>query len=355
MLKTLFTILGVSFFLVGGSRGADLLDYERPFLGELQAHRIREDPTPKKVLIELGEKLFFDPRLSGSGRTSCSTCHDPNYGWAEPQPTSIFDTQRRGPRNALSILNTAFFPRLMWDGRFGSLEEQAFGPFTVHGEMGITIEHAAHRIAGFPEYQHLFHIAYSEPPTPQGIVTAIAAFERTIVSGPCRFDRFYVEGDGRALSPFEQFGYRIFTTKGGCVNCHVLPKDESEGYPLFTDFAYHNLGVGFRGGRFNDVGVFAQNRAHGNLGAFRTPSLRNVAVTGPYMHDGSLETLRDVVEFYNAGGGPNPNQSPFIHPLGLSDKEKAALVAFLGSLTSVEYERGDRISGPRGRPFASRE
>jgi cytochrome c peroxidase len=297
-------------------------------------------------LPALGEKLFFDPILSGSGRTSCATCHDPNYAFAQPLRTSVFDSGQPGPRNAPSILTARYLPRLMWDGRIASLEAQVFAPIRRDGEMGIAIDEAAERLAADPVYSRLFVRILNQPPSPQGIAAALAAFERTLVTGWSRFDRFSLKGDERALSGFERFGFDVFRGKAGCAVCHPVPDPGAKNFGLFTDFAFHNLGVGFYRGGFPDRGLAAITGRKEHIGAFRTPPLRNVAVTAPYMHDGSLPTLRAVVEFYNAGGQPNPYITPVLHPLGLSDEEKDALVAFLNTLTTEDFGQ----HGPGARP-----
>lgn len=294
----------------------------------------RYSEAPTADTVALGRRLFFDPELSGSGRTACASCHSPEFAYADPRPVSISDDGQPGLRNAPSLLNVAFRPRLMWDGRFGALEEQAFGPFE-HGEMGNGIEDAAARIARNPGYRGEFVHAFGQPPSPDAIVRAIAAFERTLVTGNSRFDRFVLERDRQALSPLEQLGYDVFTTRGRCVSCHAVFSPGVTAFPLLTDFGFRNLGIGFGRDGFRDRGRAAVTLADADAGAFRTPSLRNVAATGPYMHDGSLRTLEEVVAFYDAGGRPNPNQSPILRPLDLSDRERDGLVAFLYSLSDL--------------------
>ena len=222
-------------------------------------------------------------------------------------------------------------PRLMWDGRFQSLEQQVFGPFQS-GEMGIPIEEAANRANSDPKYVALFRAALASFATPSGIAQAIAAWERTLITGPSRVDRFLLHNDHGVLSSLERDGYAVFTRRAGCANCHQPFPLQAGGRPgaraLFTDFQFHNIGVGYRS-NYSDTGRYEQSRHPAEWGSFRTPSLRNSARTAPYMHDGSFGTLEEVVEFYNAGGRPNPNVSPLIRPLGLSQHEKAALVAFL--------------------------
>jgi cytochrome c peroxidase len=224
----------------------------------------------------------------------------------------------------------------MWDGRFRTLEQQALSPFQ-RGEMGIGVDEAARRVSSDPHYVDLFRAALGHRPTPNGMALALAAFQRTLVSRPSRVDRFLVNNETAILTPLEQDGFDIFNGRAACSNCHQLfpfgPNGREDGQPLFTDFRFHNLGVGYGAGGFADAGRYGHSRIKAEWGAFRTPSLRNSARTPPYMHDGSLATLEDVVEFYSAGGRPNPNLSPLIRPLLLDDDEKAALVAFLRALT----------------------
>jgi cytochrome c peroxidase len=296
--------------------------------------------APRGELVALGERLFFDPGLSGSGQTACATCHNPAHGWAEPHPVSVSDSGKPGRRNAPTIINVAFAPTLMWDGRFRTLEEQALFPFRRSGEMGADIGEIIERLREDPGYSGQFEATLGEPPTPEGVGRAIAAFERTIVSYDSPFDRFWRDHNHSALNPLERHGYEVFTGKGECVSCHDVPHDHHE-QPLLTDFSFHNEGIGFRRGCFKDLGRARITHAARDKGAFRTPSLRNVALTAPYMHDGSLPTLEDVVDFYDAGGRHNPALSPELHPLYLSPDEKEALVAFLYSLTDPNYARND--------------
>lgn len=291
---------------------------------------VADDP-----LVLLGHKLFFDPRLSASGRTACASCHDPRHGYAQPRHVSISDNGQVGRRNSPSLLDVRVLPWLMWDGRFPSLEHQVFGPF-ASGEMGTPIHRAAQRLNADPEYLRLFGIALGDRPSPDGMARAIAAFERTIISRDSRVDRFLMHNDPGVLSPLELHGFEVFTRRAQCSNCHRLFPLALDGResnrPLFTDFQFHNLGVGFGPRGYADLGRHENTRNPADLGAFRTPSLRNSARTPPYMHDGSFATLEDVVGFYSAGARPNPNLSPLIRPLDLIDREKAALVQFLRAM-----------------------
>jgi cytochrome c peroxidase len=291
-----------------------------------------------KQIVILGQRLFFDPGLSASGHTACATCHDPQFAYGDPQRISLLDSGEPGIRHAPSLINVCFRPRLMWDGRFRSLEEQAFSPFRSDGEMGVSIEDAAGQISLDPSYSAQFFHVFGYPPSPHGIVEALAAYERTLVAGSSRFDRYFYYKDRLALSRWEQWGFEIFTRRANCASCHVISTPGIPAPPLFSDFRFRNTGVGFTEFGYVDSGVGAVTLSRHDWGSFRTPSLRNLAVTGPYMHDGSFRTLDDVVAFYNAGGRPNPNLDPIVKPLGLSVQEGSALVAFLYSLTDEQYQ-----------------
>jgi cytochrome c peroxidase len=287
--------------------------------------------TAGDAILALGKRLFFDPGLSGSGQTACASCHDPRFGYAQPRRVAVSDNGQFGRRNALPLLDVRWQPRLMWDGRFPSLETQAFGPFST-SEMGNSIDEAVHRLSADPQYRHLFYAAFGEMPTPEGLARAIAAFERTIVSPMSRVDRFLVRHDPGALSPMERYGFDVFTRRAPCATCHQLFPTAYNGRPMFTDFQFHNIGVGPQ--MFHDLGRYEQTRNPADWGAFRTPSLRTSVRTPPYMHNGSLASLEEVVEFYNAGGRPRLNVSPLIRPLHLYGEEKAALVAFLRAMAN---------------------
>jgi cytochrome c peroxidase len=292
-------------------------------------------------LAFLGQRLFFDVRLSGTGTTACASCHDPSYWFAEPRRVSISDSGHPGRRNAPSLLDVGFLPTLMWDGRFRTLEQQALGPFQ-RGEMGIGVDQAVKRVSSDPQYVQLFRAALGRWPSADGVARALAAFQRTLFSPASRVDRFLVNNEPAILTPVEQDGFYIFNQRAGCSRCHQLfplrPDGGQYSRPLLTDFRFHNLGVGYRFDGFADTGRYALSRLNAEWGAFRTPSLRNSVKTPPYMHDGSLATLEDVVEFYSAGGQPNPNLSPLIRPLFLDGYEKTALVAFLRALRDPDCE-----------------
>jgi cytochrome c peroxidase len=211
------------------------------------------------------------------------------------------------------------------------------GPFQT-GEMGINYGEAVQRLNADPEYLHLFQVALGSRPMIGGMSHALATFERTLISPVSRVDRFLMNNDKAILTPQEQHGFDVFSRKAPCSGCHQpFPQRQGGavlGRPLFTDFQYHNIGIGFGSGPggFADPGRYEHSREQKEWGWFRTPSLRNAARTAPYMHDGSLATLEEVVEFYNAGARPNPGLSPLIKPLGLDPREKAALVAFIRAM-----------------------
>jgi cytochrome c peroxidase len=286
--------------------------------------------TPEKV--RLGRLLFFDKRLSADGTISCATCHRPENAFSEPTPTSTGIKGQVGTRKAPPIVNAAFplVPVYFWDGRAKTLQEQAKGPIENPIEMGNTLTHAAKTIAGIPGYQKAFRELYGEaaPITADLIADAIAAFEATLFSGNSAWDR-YQAGDDNAVSAEVIRGAKLFQEKAECNQCHL-------GFN-FTDSRFHNLGVGWQASSqtYRDEG---RSKITGNpedLGAFKTPSLRDVALHAPYMHDGSIATLEEVVEHYNKGGTPGAkNLSPKIRKLNLTPAEVKALVAFMEALTS---------------------
>ncbi|MHB8877868.1 MAG: cytochrome-c peroxidase [Myxococcaceae bacterium] len=274
--------------------------------------------------VRLGAQLYFDGRLSADGTISCATCHAPATGWANHNPTDTGIHGQVGDRNSGSIIDSAYLRYQFWDGRAASLEEQALGPIHNPIEMGETLENVVRKLDAIPGYHSQFIAVFGgEGVTTDGIAKAIAAFERTIVSGPSPYDRF-VMGERSALSPAARRGLDLFNGKGHCSACHSGP--------AFSDQSFHNLGVGADKPK-PDPGREAITHDPRDRGRFKTPGLRNVAQTWPYLHDGSEKGLREVIDFYDRGGGPNPNLDPLMMPLGLTATEKAELVAFLEALT----------------------
>ncbi len=275
--------------------------------------------------IRLGQQLYFDPRLSADNTISCATCHDPATGWANHHKTDTGIRGQVGNRNSGTILDSAYMRFQFWDGRAASLEEQALGPIHNPIEMGETLEHVVVKLEAIPGYAAQFREVFGTPVNTDGIAKAIASFERTVISGPSPYDR-YLQGDRNALSRAAERGMHLFSGKAHCTPCHSGP--------MFSDQSFHNLGVGTDKPE-PDVGRFAVTKDPADWAAFKTPSLRNVALTFPYLHDGSEATLLDVINFYDRGGVPNRNLDPLMVPLQLTDREKADLVAFLESLTGT--------------------
>jgi cytochrome c peroxidase len=279
--------------------------------------------TPEK--IELGKRLYFDPRLSKDGTISCATCHNPKEGWAEHEPTSTGIKKQVGARNAPTIINAAYAKAQFWDGRAATLEEQALGPIANPVEMGHDIPAMIQDLSKVREYKELFRKAFgSEEVTKEGVAKAIAAFERTILSGNSPYDR-YQAGDKLALNAAQKRGMELF--EANCAACHSAP--------LFSNYQYYNAGVG--GDKHEpDPGRKKVTGKDSDLGKFRVPSLRNVAETWPYFHDGSAAKLEDAVALMAAGGKDNPNLSSILK--GVREAKLTAdnckdLVEFLKSLS----------------------
>ncbi len=280
---------------------------------------------------ELGRLLFFDKRLSADNTVSCGSCHVPQHAFAEPATFSKGIHGQLTARNAPSILNRAYGLAQFWDGRAATLEEQAKIPIAGPGEMGNSLEACASTVRGIAGYRTWFANAYgSDDVTIDRIAMAIATFERTVLSGNSPYDRF-IAGDKTALAADQLRGMKLFFRKTKCDRCH-------EG-PNFTTNSFHNTGVGADKPQ-PDEGRYAVTHDPKDWGAFKTPSLRNVAETGPYMHDGSLKSLEDVIEFYDRGGVLNKNLDPeMMKPLKLTRDEKADLVAFLRALSGEGWQK----------------
>ncbi|MBI2687280.1 MAG: cytochrome-c peroxidase [Acidobacteria bacterium] len=295
---------------------------------------IPADNPPTAETLALGKKLYFDPRLSSDGSVSCASCHSPEHGFSDGRKTAMGVRKQFGKRNAPAVVNAAYSPRQFWDGRAASLEEQAAGPIANPIEMDLPHTECAVRINDDPEYKTMFAKAFGHGAiTMPHIQKAIATYERTVLSGGSAVDRYLYGGEKSALSEAAIRGLNVFMSKdkGNCAACHVVKED----FALFTDGLFHNIGVGLNAeGELTDLGRYEQTHAESDKGAFKTPSLRNVAKSGPYMHDGSLKTLRTVVDFYVGGGSSNPYLDKRIKPLTLSGQEREDLVAFLEALTS---------------------
>jgi len=282
--------------------------------------------TPEKV--ELGKLLYFDPRLSCDNTVSCASCHDPKKGWSNSAAFATGVRGQMGGRSAPTIINSAYSDLQFWDGRAHQLEGQALGPIQNPIEMDHKLEECVVKLNKIKGYQEQFQKVFGSDATPENIAKAIAAFERTVLSGNAPYDKSKA-GDQKALSPAAQRGLKLFFGKGHCSACHSGPN--------FTDNGFHNIGVGMKAAK-PDLGRYEVTKVEGDKGAFKTPTLREVGRHAPYMHDGSLKTLEDVIDHYDKGGITNPQLDEEIFPLKLTSQEKADLVTFLNEgLSSADY------------------
>jgi len=343
------------------------ISWAEPLLGLPPVPIPADNPqTPEK--IALGQTLFNDKRLSGDGTVSCSNCHSPAKGFTDNRTTSEGINKSKGTRNAPTVLNAAYYTTQFWDGRRPSLEAQAKDPFTNSIEHGLK-DHAQvvdiiRKDGSYPtQFKNVFGV---EPDkiTIDHVSMATASFERTVVAGNSPFDRYQYGGDKTAMSPEAIRGLETFRGKAKCSSCHTIGPT----YALFTNNGFHNLGVGFskvEPNMYQIVNAFRASVAAGKpvdelvlkesdvselgrvlvtitpttldtkaIGRFKTPTLRNVELTAPYMHDGSLATLEEVIELYNIGNLKNPRLDPLFKPLNLTDQEKSDLVVFMKALTS---------------------
>lgn len=293
------------------------------------------DNLPTAERIALGRELFYDERLSSTKAVSCASCHVQARAFADPNPHSLGVEQREGTRNAPGLINEAWGKSYFWDGREATLELQAVKPIENPLEMASSLEEVATRLSGDARMMRRFEQAYSAPPTADTIPKALASFVRSLISSDSRYDQ-YLRGDEGALSAAERRGEEIFSgERGECFHCHV-------GYNL-TSQGYRNDGIALDD---PDPGRFEITGKPLDRGKFKTPTLRNVGVTAPYMHDGSLATLEAVVDHYDAGGRGHENTDPLIKPLGLGDIDKADLVAFLKALTDEAFLTNPAFADP---------
>ncbi|WP_319381345.1 cytochrome c peroxidase [Thiomicrorhabdus sp.] len=298
---------------------------------------LKQAYPPNKQKIELGKQLFFDPRLSRSNQIACASCHDPQQGWADGKRFAFGHNRQQGSRNSMTVLNTAFSERFFWDGRAASLEQQALMPIQDPKEMHAKLDATLRKLNRINHYKQAFTKLYAPGKTDYQIQAehlgdALASFERTLLSKTTRFDRF-VEGDFSQLNKNEIHGLHLFRTKARCIQCHQGP--------LFTDNRFHNTGLSYFGRKYQDLGLFEATGKKEDLGKFKTPSLREIKHTGPYMHNGLFPTLSGVLRMYNGGityGNKlkpgEPALSPLIQPLHLTEQELQDLEAFLLTLSS---------------------
>ncbi len=281
--------------------------------------------TPEKV--ELGRKLYFDKQLSGDKSMSCATCHSPTLGYGDGKPRAIGFGNKELGRHSPTVLNTAYNHFQFWDGRALTLEEQAKGPIMAPGEMNVGSEEVMlGRLNDVSQYKESIQKIFGEAPSLNNVAKAIAAFERTIVTKDSPFDR-YAKGDKASLTDAQKRGLILFIGKANCTACHNGPN--------FTDNKFHNLGAPQEGPLKEDLGRYGITKDEKDKRAFKTPSVRNAELTAPYLHDGSMDTLEKLIDFYNKGGGDDPNKSELIFPLNLSAQEKQDLITFIKSLTGT--------------------
>ena len=305
----------------------------------LPTHLVHPLAEPDSARVfELGRRLFFDPLLSIDHTVSCASCHDPAHGFASSEPLPPGVLGRRATRNAPTLLNRVLGRRNSWDGRARDLEEQVLLPIFNELEMALPLEDALGRLCDDSEYPDLFEAALgSRIITTPRLARALATFVRGLRIGDSPVDRFRA-GDAAALTSEERRGLWIYESKGSCWRCHSGPN--------VTDEDFHATGIGAIDGRAEE-GRMAVTALKADHGRFKTPTLRGLPLTAPYMHDGSLATLEQVVAFYRRGGEQHGNQDPLIRPLDLDDAEAAALVAFLRALGADGAERGQPDPGER--------
>lgn len=283
--------------------------------------------SPEK--IALGKQLYFDGRLSADNKVSCASCHDPAKGYSNGDRFATGVGGKQGGRSAPTVINTAYGSLQFWDGRAKSLEDQALGPIQNPIEMNMTLDAVIKKLNGIEGYKTQFKKVFgTDGATADGIAKAIAAYERTVISGNAPYDRFKA-GDTKALSEAAQRGMKLFFGKAHCSACHAGPN--------FTDNSFHNIGVGMDRKDF-DKGRAEISKLAGDTGAFKTPTLREIARTAPYFHDGSAKTLEEVVDHYAKGGIPNEWLDEEIFNIKIAPAEKADLVKFMTEgLSSPDY------------------
>lgn len=344
------------------------------------AARVPNDNRPTRARIALGRKLYFDTRLSRDNTVACSTCHDVTRSFTDRRRTSEGIRNQTGMRNAPTTMNAALLDSQFWDGRAPTLEDQAKLPIINPIEMGMPSPAAAVAVVrADPEYRAMFQAAYGRPVSYEDIGRGIAAFERTLIFLDAPFDRF-LAGDAGAISPAAQRGWILYNGKGRCTACHPL----SPSNPLGSDGRFHNVGVSARhrafqplarralveleknpsissfeklavGTDLSELGRFLISKNYDDVGAFRTPQIRNAGVTAPYMHDGSMDTLWDVMDHYNKGGEANPYLDGGMETLALSEAEIDDMVTFLFSLTDDRFAELNRIEMSRQRALSRRK
>jgi cytochrome c peroxidase len=360
-------VLGCAALLAGPAAPSATLDPANPPLG-LPPIPVPEDNPITEAKAELGEQLFKEKRFSADGSIACASCHKPELAFTDGRVIAEGIKGRIGTRHTPTVVNAVYYKTQFWDGRRQSLEKQALDPLVNPVEHGFSSHQSVLKVvrndADYREqFQEVFGVATADI-TMDHVTMAIATFERTLVSGNSPFDRFRYGGEEDAISESAKRGLKVFRNQGRCVDCHTIEQNSA----TFTDNEFHNLGVGYdriredifalvenfrkmreKGDeadideailtdkKISELGRFAVTLSTQDVGRFKTPTLRNVAVTAPYMHDGSEETLMEVVEFYDKGGNENPLLDGGIKELDLTEQEKKDLVAFMKTLTSPRF------------------
>lgn len=285
-------------------------------------HPADNPSTEEKIL--LGKQLYFDGRLSADNKVACVTCHDPAKGFSNGEQFATGVEGKKGGRNSPTVINSAYQKYQFWDGRAKSLEDQALGPIQNPIEMNMPLDEVVAKLNNIPGYKEQFQKVFGTDVTSEGIAKAIAAYERTVLSHDAPYDRFKA-GDKTAMSEAAQRGMKLFFNKANCSACHAGPN--------FTDNTFHNIGVPGA-----DEGRTVISKALGDKGAFKTPTLREIARTAPYMHDGCYKTLEEVIAHYAKGGTAHPQLDEELYPLKLTPEETSDLITFLKEgLSSASY------------------
>jgi cytochrome c peroxidase len=327
----------IVFLILGGmsvSVGAEpqkSYDLEIPLGLDEDGFKVPEDNPLTKEKVKLGRLLFFDKRMSKDNSISCSTCHIPQLAFTDGQPVSAGIKHQQGGRSAPTAINRGFSQVQFWDGRAATLEDQSVGPLTNPIEHGFVDNDAViAKINSIEDYKKLFKESFAtDVITIKHVGKAIASFQRTLISGNSPFDKFDYDGDEKAISESAKRGKKLFFGKARCNLCHFGTN--------FSDEKFHNIGIGW-GEEAVDVGRYNVSKETKDIGAFKTPTLREISLTGPYMHDGRFATLREVVEHYNGGGVKNPFLDNQIIPLKLTESEKKDIVEMLRSLNGEGWQ-----------------
>ncbi len=297
----------------------------------------KNNPLTKEK-VELGKLLFFDKRLSTNNTIACASCHMPSLAFTDGQPVSTGVHRLQGGRSAPASINRLFSSAQFWDGRAVTLEDQSTGPFVSPVEHGFANhDELVEKLKGIKGYEPLFQKVFQGPITKDRIGQAIASFQRTLISGNSPYDRFDYGGEENAISPEAQRGLKLFLKKARCTRCH-------SGFN-FTDEKFHNLGIDWDKEHI-DLGRFTVTKNAEDIGAFKTPTLREISRTAPYMHDGRFETLEEVLEHYSSGGHSSPNIDPNILPFPLSEQDKQDMIAFLKTLTDTTFTNNPAQQNP---------